>query len=273
MLRFLDLWLRVPTIIRLRVYRVLVYIGLHLYGPTSSPQCFRLPFNLYAKEGLNVPISEAHAMLYIAKHTTIPIPRVIDAIETPLGAMIIMTRLNGEPLRDGLRRMTQSELSLLAQDMKLCFDQLRSLSDPTIGRGVRGLGAEKFRCYRISFDPIGPFKSEQEFHHFLLFERVPLKDRDRLIQLAQKVHSKAYRLCLTHNDLTPLNILINENKRLSGIVDWECAAWLPEYWEYTRSHWHRDGYLEWHSFMDAVFDTWPEELAVEEEIWKYSDPF
>ncbi len=24
--------------------------------------------------------------------------------------------------------------------------------------------------------------------------------------------------------------------RVTGIVDWECAGWYPEYWEYTKAH-------------------------------------
>jgi hypothetical protein len=51
----------------LRVYQLLVHVGLWLYGPTSSQRCsrFRFPFNLYAKVGLNVLMDEANAMRYI----------------------------------------------------------------------------------------------------------------------------------------------------------------------------------------------------------------
>jgi aminoglycoside phosphotransferase (APT) family kinase protein len=43
-------------------------------------------------------------------------------------------------------------------------------------------------------------------------------------------------VCLTHNDLSSFNILA-DNEHITGIVDWEIAAWLPSYWEYT-SAWH-----------------------------------
>jgi hypothetical protein len=87
------------------------------------------------------------------------------------------------------------------------------------------------------------------------------------------VHSTPHRFCLTHNDLSPTNILIDDDHRLTAIIDWECVAWLPEYWEYTRSHWHRELYIELGLLMDDVVGKWPEELEVEQEFWKYTDPY
>lgn len=87
-----NAWLHTPAALRLRVYRALIYVGLRLYGPTGSGLCYRLSFNLYTKTGWNVFISEANAMRYIERHTTIPIPSVVDVIQSPTGVFIVMTR-------------------------------------------------------------------------------------------------------------------------------------------------------------------------------------
>ena len=39
-----------------------------------------------------------------------------------------------------------------------------------------------------------------------------------------------YKICLTHGDLTPHNILVDENVRPVALIDWETAGWMPEYW-------------------------------------------
>ena len=105
---------------------------------------------MYAKVGLHVYMSEADAMRLIAKHTTIPIPSVIDAIPVPTGAFIVMTRVPGEPLGATLMTMSDEECSLLASDLKKCFDQLRSIPAPSTGPRICGVGGGPFRCFRIS---------------------------------------------------------------------------------------------------------------------------
>ena len=46
----------------------------------------------------------------------------------------------------------------------------------------------------------------------------------------REVHARDYRICLTHNDLGPHNILVDDDWNITGIVDWESCAWMPEYW-------------------------------------------
>ena len=39
---------------------------------------------------------------------------------------------------------------------------------------------------------------------------------------------------LNHNDLTPRNILIDNNNNVSGIIDWEFSGAYPIYYEYYK---------------------------------------
>ena len=61
----LNVWLYTPPALRLRVYYALITIGHKLCGSAASERCHRLPFNLYAKEGLYVSMDEANAMRHI----------------------------------------------------------------------------------------------------------------------------------------------------------------------------------------------------------------
>ncbi|OJT11330.1 hypothetical protein TRAPUB_12130 [Trametes pubescens] len=62
-----------------------------------------LPFGLVTKGGWGSPHIEADNIRFVAHHTSIPVPRILDAIEyrrdptTPSG-LIVMTRIEGESL-------------------------------------------------------------------------------------------------------------------------------------------------------------------------------
>lgn len=142
----------------------------------------------------------------------------------------------------------------------------RNIPPPLAGPRICGIDGGPFKCYRISSDIMGPFSTDPDFYQFL-YGRVWLSERSRLEKLSKAVHTRSYPIRFSHNDFAPFNVLIDQNYRLSGIVDWECAGWFPEYWEYTRSHFHRELYTDWQALMDAVFGRWKEELEVERELW------
>ena len=48
--------------------------------------------------------------------------------------------------------------------------------------------------------------------------------------VVRRAHAGPHRICLTHNDLGPHNILVDDEWNITGIVDWEACAWMPEYW-------------------------------------------
>ncbi|KAJ7888922.1 hypothetical protein B0H14DRAFT_2336989, partial [Mycena olivaceomarginata] len=47
--------------------------------------------------------------------------------------------------------------------------------------------------------------------------------------------NKSYRIHLVHGDLLLHNVLAEADIRPAGIVDWEYAAWMLEYWETVSS--------------------------------------
>jgi aminoglycoside phosphotransferase (APT) family kinase protein len=67
----------------------------------------------------------------------------------------------------------------------------------------------------------------------------------------------------------PRNIIIDRG-RLSGIVDWECAGFYPEYWEFTKLFY--GGHISPEILGAFVGDTYEEELEAERLLW-YDTPF
>ena len=95
-----------------------------------------------------------------------------------------------------------------------------------------------------------------------------MRHHARLRSVACEIHDKSHRLCLTHNDLNPRNILVDRG-HFSGLVDWECAAWLPEWWEYTRSMYGYGVSPDWVKFMNIAHpEAYTKELEVEKQFWR-----
>ncbi|KAI0772390.1 kinase-like protein [Trametes elegans] len=97
------LWRCFPSSLRLAFYQ---WLEDH-YGDASYGIRIRmLPFGLVSKGGIGSPYIEADNIRFVAKNTSIPVPRILDVIEyidTPLSlgeprGIIIMTRIEGESL-------------------------------------------------------------------------------------------------------------------------------------------------------------------------------
>jgi thiamine kinase-like enzyme len=74
----------------------------------------------------------------------------------------------------------------------------------------------------------------------------------------------------THADLHPSNILIDRG-RLSGIVDWECAGFYPEYWEFTKLMYGAERFREIKHIIRDAFTEDNYEGALEAEILLWND--
>ncbi|OBT66555.1 hypothetical protein VE03_03701 [Pseudogymnoascus sp. 23342-1-I1] len=78
----------------------------------------------------------------------------------------------------------------------------------------------------------------------------------------------------SHADFSPTNILV-ERGRLSGIVDFGCAGFYPEYWEYTKGiYGHFGPETAWPiTLLDAFSGLYEDELAAEKLLWENSNSF
>jgi aminoglycoside phosphotransferase len=88
-------------------------------------------------------------------------------------------------------------------------------------------------------------------------------EKEAIIKNSQKSFKKPHRICFTHGELRPHNILIL-NGRLSGLVDWGTAGWFPEYWDYVGGC-----YIvpeRWAGVFHRIFSQYEVELEVDDEI-------
>lgn len=148
-----------------------------------------------------------------------------------------------------------------------CVSQLRNIPNHTPYLFVTTAGGPVVD-HRIPEGQAGPFNNEADFNNHLTshLNCTPDKVLDGLTMCED------HRSYFTHSDSFSFNLLI-ENGRLSGIVDWECAGYMPEYWKYIKAkravHHNRS--------LEAIFNrTFGHEYAkgweIELKLWRLT-PF
>jgi len=251
------------------------HIFLRMSNETSSPRVFRLPFGLYAKYGPFVPAAEPFATQYVSLNTTIPTPTVLDICKDSDGIFFLMTKVPGRSFSaDGvtLHSMTDEQVFVFGETLRGWFAQLRALPPPSDGR-VSGFMGASFRCARVDlFGHIDPFESVDAFHE-QFFCTLPSISDATMQSLATRTRAKKYRLCFSHCDIRPQNILVDDNQRPVGLIDWDSAAWMPEYWEFTAAVHKRLIYEPWVDTFKRTFLQYKDELTLEIELWKTVSPY
>ncbi|CAG8003238.1 unnamed protein product [Penicillium olsonii] len=262
-----PLWHFVPKVIRSQCYSVLLKLGSYLYPRSSTPFAHRLPFGLYAKNCHRSPRNEGETLRLLEQYNSIPSPLWVDEYQGT-ERMLIMTAMPGQPLDQVFHRLSYPERKQLAQDLRSVVLQLRSIPNRTSHVFANTYGGP-LKNHRFPSGTCGPFNDISEFNDFLVHRAVQNETREKI----SAVHARQYRSCFTHADLYPTNILIDRG-RLSGIIDWECAGFYPEYWEFTKLIYGTDILRAFEPIIRDAFAgvDYEEELAAETLLW-YDTPF
>jgi aminoglycoside phosphotransferase len=217
-----------------------------------------------------VKLSEAHTMQFIAKHTSIPVPRIYCAFVHRNQTYIVMERIHGLPAAVGwVRRSEESKAKILDQLRSMVLE-MRSIPPPE-GTGVAEVNGGPLFDYRLpgTTDHVGPFKTIEDFHRYL---REGLEDHPQHLPEVRELISRhaEYQsaIAFTHGDLSSLNILVSGDK-VVGIIDWETAGWYPSYWEYT-SAWNVNPQNQfWQCEVEKFLQPLPRELEMEQIRLRY----
>jgi len=253
------------------IYRGLRWIGHKLYGRKFLHCHQRLPFGMYCKWGEYVTRTEALAMQFVRQNTTIPVPDVLDVVD--MGSeqvFLLMSLMPGEPLALKLEEMNPDEITQVVETLKDWFSQLRRLPPPSkMVSGFLGTPSQQWRL--LHSGPVGPFSDTLALYDYILGNLLP-EDSKRIGAIAAKSHDRPHRICFTHGDINPTNILVANNK-LTALLDWGSCGWFPEYWDYTGTCYNILYYDAWDSVWRRVFPDYETELEVQREIWKVYCPF
>ncbi|KAG6872314.1 hypothetical protein C0995_010965 [Termitomyces sp. Mi166 len=249
----------------------LLKAGQRRWKPESCAQ--RIPGGMYMKWGKLTRLTEGQVTHFVGTHTPLPVPIVIDNFTVGENTYLVTSRLPGNPLSMmmvGIAFTPELERRL-SEQLSRILAPLRALPAPS--NLICGWNDTPIYCERLSMGsrPAGPFPSVDAFHQTLMVRTGGLKIRDDkqeyvIRETIRKAHSRPQRLCLTHNDLGPHNILVDDDWNITGIVDWEASGWLPEYWELTKGTFlpfYRNG--RWKRILSAALPGY--ELEQEAEMY------
>ncbi|QKX58646.1 uncharacterized protein TRUGW13939_05773 [Talaromyces rugulosus] len=244
---FYRLWLCIPLQMRLRCYIILKDIGNWLYGPTLAPWVHRLPLGLMLKQYVHSQQNEPNSLRLVERYTSIPAPRVVDVGEYGGTTYLVMTRLRGQMLNEVVHLMSPPNQT----EFLFC----NSLGGPIVD-------------HRIPNGTGGPFHSESDFNAHLT-NHLGCSPAE---VVGEENVPQGHHSYFTHSDFHHTNLLVDRG-RLSGIIDWECSGYMPEYWDFTKAMYTslQNPIFE-NIFRRAFGHRYESELSGERNFWFYT-PF
>jgi len=228
---------------------------------SESSTIIRLGNKRILKKG--VESTEYEALRLVNEKTSVPVPKVLGVYNTREGVLVDLEVVQGKTLDVMWSTFSESQRKKIVGDLGRFVDQLRKLQAPkhvVIASTLYGACHDR----RFGKGRIGPFYTLDQFHHYVRRGH-PLDDfNDKSLQVC---HTKNYEVRFTHADLCPQNILVDENGRVSAVLDWENAGWYPEYWEYTQMHFAiPKGMEDWLEMMKMVLKRYDQEVAAEATV-------
>jgi serine/threonine protein kinase len=228
----------------------------------------RLGLNTYVKAGIHVDVTEAETMRYIAKNTSIPIPKVQRVWKCGDTTFITMDFLPGNELQSEWRIMSDATKLWVVEQLKGYVGQLRALK-PAVEGGVMSVTGGPLRDgSRVGLRPFGPFQSHDDFHSFLRGSS-PLEVYETVGGCEKFIHShrQRYTTKFSHGDLAPRNVLVKRDGTITGLIDWDSAGWFPEYWEYTKANFTPYAPNDWVERIGEIVGNYDEQLYGERQLY------
>lgn len=232
--------------------------------------CVPISSRMIVKKGINVNLTEAATMAFVAAQTRIPVPRVHCLVTHRNVTYIVMERMRGKTLADAWPNLSEGDVERILLQLRGMIEELRAIPAP--GDAIQSCVGGSLRDSRIprSSPRFGPFPSVRAFHEWLREGLAPgqkprhVDDEEwadiQYMIAMQERHIEAP--VFTHGDLNPFNIIVREGK-IEAIIDWDFSGWLPRYWEYTSVWLGNKTRIAWQNMAAKFIDPWPNELRME----------
>ena len=133
---------------------------------------FSLPAQrCFIKYGPRVRLPEAATNEFIAKHTSIPVPHILDGFKYDGTVHIVQEFIDAPLLLNVWRGLDLDDRKRCMIQLKGYIEQLRSLVPPEPGK-VQSIDGEGFTDGRLGYDEWGPFERHDSFSDFFHHEKV-----------------------------------------------------------------------------------------------------
>jgi aminoglycoside phosphotransferase (APT) family kinase protein len=205
--------------------------------------------NRVIKKGIRVSKHEAD-MMNIVKEV-VPVPNVFGCYTLGNETIIEMEYIEGEILQNILPNLTNEQKQLLTEDLKSIISRMRQLTS------YGTIGPVKNESLPIS----GVYESERHLNQNLLDKLDKSMPQHNINLIFSGALTEDHDIVMTHGDLHPKNIIVRDY-RIVAILDWECAGFYPEYWEYTKTLSSIQWNNVWVPIIHQALNPYPREFAV-----------
>ncbi|KAM5357519.1 hypothetical protein ACJZ2D_016181 [Fusarium nematophilum] len=203
-------------------------------------------FNVCIKVKPFENLAEAHAMQLVARHTSVPVPKVK------------WHGMDGIAAQKSPRHGYWTSFAGWLPSFTLCL--------PPKERALVTLTAAPFATAGLHLSSGGghiPRRATFMKHANGANIDIEYKDLPPEVSgLFAFYQQSSYNLVLTHGDLSSLNVLVRGDE-VVGIVDWETAGWFPSYWEYTCAKNVNPQNMFWADEVDRFIAPMPNEREME----------
>lgn len=232
-----------------------------LFPGKIGPRILLLPSqNRILKAGATVKLSEAKAMQYVARHTSVPVPEVQDSYIQHGCGYILMSKAHGEPLADVWKDLDSVQRASVISQLRDYAEQIRSLEGEFYGALWHQASEDvffnhlPFRDEKIHY---GPYYSRRQFNEGLVAALRNSRPTDLSDETGMDLEKRIRAVTdetrtFTHGDLHPLNILVDRTGVVTAIIDWESAGFSVRGREYFEAR-NRSRNDEWAAIVDEIF--------------------
>jgi serine/threonine protein kinase len=231
--------------------------------------------NQILKAGPNVKLSEAKAMQYVARHTSVPVPEVYESYTKHGCGYIFMSKADGEPLARVWNDLGSEQRASVVSQLRDYAEQLRSLDGEFYGALWHQASEDiffnhlPFRDEKIHY---GPYYSRSQYNDGLVTALQNSRPMHSLNEVETDLEKNIRAVTdetrtFSHGDLHPLNILVDPKGIVTAIVDWGSSGFSVcgrEYYE-ARKRSRND---EWGAALDEIF---PEEARAHFDLFNEFD--
>ncbi|XDG08791.1 hypothetical protein ABKA04_008406 [Annulohypoxylon sp. FPYF3050] len=250
---------------------------------STGSRLLRVQQRFLIKFGVHVHPIEGYNMQYVAKFTTVPIPKVYAIYqcqeEQRIITYILMQYIPGTTLLDSWGSLDKARKTAIALTLRTYFDQLRQLKPPGYFGDIDGGPPldNVFSAIQHVQDIKTPLATEDDLIDYII-QAYSLETGKRMAYKAQYYQHVLPTVLrgngspvFTHNDFQRKNVLI-QHDGTPLIIDWEFASWYPTYWEYSTAIFANAGWTDdWHEYLCMVLDEYPNQSLwlsiMKNEMW------
>eukprot|EP00177_Eucheuma_denticulatum_P006379 GFKZ01011638.1.p1 GENE.GFKZ01011638.1~~GFKZ01011638.1.p1 ORF type:complete len:279 (-),score=19.23 GFKZ01011638.1:938-1774(-) len=212
------------------------------------------------KYGYNVRRIEADAMEFVSSQTSMPVPKVFGSFTCDDGrTYIVMEFVQGETLEKMWPSLSEDEKQELALQLRAHLNDVRKLK----GRYIGALSRLPCMVCSLQGSSKGPFSTEKELNEALV-QQYEQSRPGYFGSMLRKMLKDSHEIMFSHSDLHMRNILVR-HKQIVAVLDWECAGFFPEYWEYAHAYmsvkWNSSTLSDWALFVQACLSPYPSQAA------------